>query len=459
MPGGAAQVGLGDTGLAGRPDRGRGHRWSIRGPDRPVLPGEDRPGGRDHPARHDRGHRGVARRAGAAGRHRRGRRPRPGSSSSAAAPDPATYIGKGKAEELREVALELDADTVVFDDELTPAQQFNLEKLLGRTAIDRTAVILDIFAQNAHSHEGKAQVELAQLRYRLPRLRGSGARLSPAGRRHRHPRARARPSSRSTAGASCAASPSSSASCATSAVSATPSARPGTAPASPRSRSSATRTPASRRCSTGSPTPACWSRTACSPPSTPPPAASSCPAASRVLLTDTVGFVRKLPHQLVEAFKSTLELVAEADLLVHVVDASAADPTADRGRARRAGRDRGRRRPELLAFNKADLAPRPSALAARHPGSVAISARPGDGHRRPAAGRRRPPPRRRPRPSSCSCPSTGATSWPPLHREGEVLVEEPRGGRDPRPGPPRRRGSVPAGRLPPRRGRRARARP
>src|SRR6476646_910095 len=86
-------------------------------------------------------------------------------------PDPATYVGKGKAEELREVSLAVDSDTVVFDDELSPAQQFNLEKLLGRTAIDRTAVILDIFAQNAHTLEGKAQVELALLRYRLPRLR------------------------------------------------------------------------------------------------------------------------------------------------------------------------------------------------------------------------------------------------------------------------------------------------
>ena len=87
------------------------------------------------------------------------------------APDHTWYIGKGKAEELKEVCLALDADTVVFDNELTPAQQYNLEKLLGRTALDRTAVILDIFAQNAHTLEGKAQVELALLRYRLPRLR------------------------------------------------------------------------------------------------------------------------------------------------------------------------------------------------------------------------------------------------------------------------------------------------
>ena len=93
-------------------------------------------------------------------------------------PDPATYVGKGKAEELRQLSLEVDSDTVVFDDELTPAQQRNLEKVLGRTAIDRTAVILDIFAQNAHTLEGKAQVELALLRYRLPRLRGRGTSLS-----------------------------------------------------------------------------------------------------------------------------------------------------------------------------------------------------------------------------------------------------------------------------------------
>ena len=94
------------------------------------------------------------------------------------APDPATFVGKGKAHELRQVSEEVDSDTVVFDDELTPAQSRNLEKLLGRTAIDRTAVILDIFAQNASTQEGKAQVELAQLRYRLPRLRGRGLALS-----------------------------------------------------------------------------------------------------------------------------------------------------------------------------------------------------------------------------------------------------------------------------------------
>ena len=83
-----------------------------------------------------------------------------------AAPYPTFFIGKGKVQELKELCLAVDADTVVFDNELSPGQQYNLEKLLGRTAIDRTAVIIDIFAQNAHTLEGKAQVELALLRYK-----------------------------------------------------------------------------------------------------------------------------------------------------------------------------------------------------------------------------------------------------------------------------------------------------
>ena len=96
-------------------------------------------------------------------------------------PDRATYVGQGKVEELRMVSESLDADTVVFDNELTPAQQGNLEASLKRSALDRTAVILDIFAQNASSPEGRTQVELAQLRYRLPRLRRSGKTFSQQG--------------------------------------------------------------------------------------------------------------------------------------------------------------------------------------------------------------------------------------------------------------------------------------
>jgi GTP-binding protein HflX len=96
-------------------------------------------------------------------------------------PDPATYIGKGKAEEMRALGQALDVDVVIFDDELTPAQQRNLEKMFAVDVVDRVALILDIFAQHATSQEGAVQVELAQLRYRLPRLRGRGLQLSQQG--------------------------------------------------------------------------------------------------------------------------------------------------------------------------------------------------------------------------------------------------------------------------------------
>src|SRR5262249_21711486 len=96
-------------------------------------------------------------------------------------PDPATYIGKGKAAEIKETAVALDVDVVIFDDELTPAQQRNIERLFSVDVVDRVALILDIFAQHATSQEGRVQVELAQLRYRLPRLRGRGLELSQQG--------------------------------------------------------------------------------------------------------------------------------------------------------------------------------------------------------------------------------------------------------------------------------------
>src|SRR6266516_3770912 len=89
-------------------------------------------------------------------------------------PDVATYIGKGRAQELRDTEKELGFDIVIFDDELSPSQQRNLEKMLDARVIDRTALILDIFAQHARTREGRLQVELAQLEYRLPRLAGRG---------------------------------------------------------------------------------------------------------------------------------------------------------------------------------------------------------------------------------------------------------------------------------------------
>jgi GTP-binding protein HflX len=294
-------------------------------------------------------------------------------------PDPATYVGKGKAEDLRRLSLEVDSDTVVFDDELSPAQQRNLEKILGRTAIDRTAVILDIFAQNAHTLEGKAQVELAQLRYRLPRLRGRGITLSQQAGRigtrgpgetqlevdrrrllrrmtkleaelveltknrrvQRKARQRGRQRSVSLVGY-------------TNAGKSTLLNRLTDADVVVEDRLFATLDPRTRRL--------------------------ELPGGEGVLLSDTVGFVRKLPHQLVEAFRSTLEVVKESDLLVHVVDSAAADPEGQIEAVRNVLDDIGAGDiPELLAFNKADATDEAKRLAAEHAGAVPVSAVTGEG--------------------------------------------------------------------------------
>jgi len=295
------------------------------------------------------------------------------------APDPATFVGKGKAEELRQVSLEVDGDTVVFDDELSPAQSRNLEKLLGRTAIDRTAVILDIFAQNARTGEGKAQVELAQLRYRLPRLRGRGVALSQqAGRigtrgpgetqlevdrrrlvrrmhkleseldqlgrtRRTQRKARARGRNRTVSLVGY-----------TNAGKSTLLNRLTDADVVVEDRLFATVDPRVRRL--------------------------ALPGGELVLASDTVGFVRKLPHMLVEAFRSTLEVVAESDLLVHVVDAAATDPQGQIDSVRTVLAEIGADQvPELVALNKADVATETKRLLDRHPGSVALSALTGEG--------------------------------------------------------------------------------
>jgi GTP-binding protein HflX len=303
-------------------------------------------------------------------------------------PDPATFVGGGKARELHEVSETVDADTVVFDDELSPGQQRNLEKILGRTAIDRTDVILDIFAQNARTQEGKAQVELAMLRHRLPRLRGRGRQLSqqagamgagaaraPIGSRgpgetqlevdrrrlvrrmhkledeleqlsrtrrtQRRARRRSRLRTVSLVGY-------------TNAGKSTLLNQLTDAGVVVENRLFATLDPRTRRL--------------------------ALPGGEAVLVSDTVGFVRKLPHQLVEAFHSTLEVVAESDLLVHVVDATAADPQGQIDAVRSVLAEIGADRvPELLAFNKVDVSREAKRLAERHTGAVAISAATGEG--------------------------------------------------------------------------------
>ncbi len=317
----------------------------------------------------------------------------------------------------------------MFDDELSPAQQRNLEKLLGRTAIDRTAVILDIFAQNASSVEGKAQVELAQLRYLQPRLRGKGKGALPAGRwpGRRPSRAGRDPARDRPPHASCDASTSSRPSCATS--------PPTTTTQRKQQRRSRARkvaivgyTNAGKSTLLNRLTDAgvlVEDRLFATLDAT--TRRLQLPGGEAVLLTDTVGFVRKLPHQLVEAFRSTLDVVADADLLVHVVDGSALDPEAQIEAVRTVLDEIGAADvPELLCFNKADVSPEVKRLVDRHPGSVGLSARTGegvDGLLLAIGDRVRCHHHRW---SSCSCRASGATCSPRSTARARCWSRRPR---------------------------------
>ncbi|HET9649946.1 MAG TPA: GTPase HflX [Microlunatus sp.] len=303
-------------------------------------------------------------------------------------PDPATYIGRGKVEELREVVVATGADTVICDGELAPAQLRNLEDRVKVKVIDRTALILDIFAQHAKSAEGKAQVELAQLQYLKQRLRGWGGNLSrQAGGRaaggagiggrgpgetkletdrrrinHRIARLRAdlrgMDSTRETKRAERRRHqvPSVAIVGYTNAGKSSLLNRLTNAGVLVENALFATLDPTTRRAQT---------------------------ADGRVFtLTDTVGFVRHLPHDLVEAFASTLEETAQADLLVHVVDGSDPDPTGQISAVRAVLADVGAGElPELIVVNKADVASDTelAGLRSQYPDCVVVSARTGRG--------------------------------------------------------------------------------
>jgi GTP-binding protein HflX len=304
-------------------------------------------------------------------------------------PDPATYLGSGKAKEVVDIAATLDADMVIFDDELTPAQGRNLEEVAGVNPlaerglkiIDRTGLILDIFAQHARSAEGKLQVELAQLNYRLPRLRGWGDVLSRLGggigtrgpgetaleserrailRRIRRVKkdleelTRTRRLKRKQRKRT-----------AVPVVALVGYTNAGKSTLL-RRLTDATVLVEDRLFSTLDPT---TRRLEISP-------------GRVVLLTDTVGFVRKLPHQLVEAFRSTLEEVLEATVLLHVVDAGTSSPQRQIDAVNVVLNEIGAvDKPTIIVLNKIDLvdSERVQELRSRFPDAILCSAATGDG--------------------------------------------------------------------------------
>ncbi|WP_030542772.1 GTPase HflX [Streptomyces albus] len=305
-------------------------------------------------------------------------------------PDPATYIGSGKAAELRDVVLETGADTVVCDGELTPGQLIHLEDVVKVKVVDRTALILDIFAQHAKSREGKAQVSLAQMQYMLPRLRGWGQSLSrqmggggsgssgggmatrgpgetkiETDRRRirekmakmrreiaemktgrdvkRQERKRNKVPSVAIAGY-------------TNAGKSSLLNRLTGAGVLVENALFATLDPTVRRAET--------------------------PSGRAYTLADTVGFVRHLPHHLVEAFRSTMEEVGDADLILHVVDGAHPVPEEQLAAVREVIRDVGAQDvPEIVVVNKADAADPLvlQRLLRTEKGAIAVSARTGQG--------------------------------------------------------------------------------
>ena len=296
-------------------------------------------------------------------------------------PDAATYVGSGKARELRDIVVSTGADTVVCDGELTPGQLRQLEEIVKVKVIDRTALILDIFAQHATSREGKAQVELAQLSYMLPRLRGWGESMTRAGagigtrgpgetkietdrRRIRSRMSRLR---RDLAGMSTV----------------RETKRAGRHRASVPSIAIAGYTNAGKSSLLNRLTGAgVLVEDALFATLDPTVRRAVLPDGRTITLTDTVGFVRHLPHQLVDAFRSTLEEVTQADLVIHVVDGADPDPESQILAVHEVFAEIGATGvPELLVINKADAADplTLSRLRRTLPGSIVVSARTGEG--------------------------------------------------------------------------------
>ena len=296
-------------------------------------------------------------------------------------PDPATFIGSGKVLELREAVVNSGADTVVCDGELSPAQLRNLEGKVKVKVIDRTALILDIFAQHAKSREGKAQVELAQITYLLPRLRGWGDSLSrqAGGIGGRGPGETKIETDRRRINDKMAKLRREIKEMKTSRDTKRQERRRNNIP----SVAIAGYTNAGKSSLMNRLTDAGVLVENALFATLDPTVRKTTSSDGRIYtLSDTVGFVRHLPHQLIEAFKSTLEEVSGADLIVHVVDGAHPDPQ-EQIRAVRAVINEigGGEIAEIIAINKADVAPpeKLMQLLREEPNSFAFSARTGFG--------------------------------------------------------------------------------
>lgn len=348
-------------------------------------------------------------------------------------PDAATYLGRGKAEELRELVMEVGADTVIVDSDLAPSQRRGLEDVVRVKVIDRTALILDIFAQHAKSREGKAQVELAQLEYLLPRLRGWGESMSrQAGgrvaggegigsrgpgetkieldrRRIRTRMAKLRQQIRQMAPAR-------------------QTQRAGRRRGSVPSVAIAGYTNAGKSTLLNALTGAgILVQDALFATLDPTVRRASTPDGRQYTLTDTVGFVRNLPTQLVEAFRSTLEEIGESDVVLHVVDAAHPDPVSQVQAVRQVLTEIEGYRPssEVIVLNKVDLAgPETRAvLRATFPDAVEVSAHTGEG----IEGLRAVIADKLPRPQAkvdLVVPFTDTRLVSAAHETGEVISEE-----------------------------------
>jgi len=296
-------------------------------------------------------------------------------------PDPATYIGSGKLQELHQIVMATGADTVICNGELSPSQLSKMEKVVKVKVIDRTWLILDIFAQHARSREGKAQVSLAQMQYMLPRLRGWGDALSrqSGGIGTRGPGETKLESDRRRIGKSMS-------------KLRREIKEMGVARTTQRAQRRRSNVPSvaiagytnagkssllNRLTSAG-----VLVENALFATLDPTVRQAKTPGGREFTLSDTVGFVRDLPHQLVEAFRSTLEEVAASDLILHVVDGSDPDPEGQLSAVRKVLADIDAQNiPELVVINKADAAD-PYAinrLKLHEKNSIAISALTGEG--------------------------------------------------------------------------------